>query len=54
MTPEAPASTAARVASSASSPSSSSCAWAIGRVPDGPPAHGAGQALAAERPPDAA
>ena len=54
MTPEAPASTAARVASSASTPSSSSCSCAIGRVPDGPPAQGAGQPLAPERPPDAA
>ena len=53
MTPVAPASTAARVASRASSPSISSCAWAIGL-----PARGAArprrrQPVAAEGPPDA-
>ena len=53
MTPDAPASTAARVASRASVPSISSCACAIGpraRRAAGP---GGRQALAAERPPDA-
>ena len=54
MSPDAPASTAARVASSASSPSSSSWACAIGRAPERPPAQGAGRPSTAERAPDAA
>ena len=43
MTPDAPASMARRVTSSASSPSIRSWLWAMGRVPDTPPAHGAGR-----------
>ena len=53
-TPDAPASTAARVASRASSPSISSWACATGRVPGLPARPRRGEALAAERAPDAA
>ena len=54
MTPDAPASTAARVASRASSPSTSSWACAIGPSPRGAACPGCRQTLAPEGPPDAA